>query len=386
MGRVPHRRTPRGVAGELVERCLPARGLPVRGLLGAGLLALGLLAMPLGAEPVRAAGIGPDVPGSGWLARAWRDYVARFVVDGRVVDDANGISHSEGQGYAMLIAVRAGDREGFARIWDWTREALMVREDGLVAWRWEGGATQGVTDPNNATDGDILIAWALVEAARSWGVPAYAEAARSLAVAVAETTLVDTPGGLSMLPGVEGFRAEDQPDGPIANLSYWVFPAFEPLAGIAPEYAWDALAGTGLDLLTRARFGPLRLPSDWIGLGGAEPAPAQGFAPTFGYNGIRIPLYLAWAGSGGREHLAIFAGMWSERHDVGPFEIDVTTGAAVEEMGGEGYKAIAALVACALDGTSIPERLRSIPSQKYYPATLHILSLIAIEERFPQCL
>jgi endo-1,4-beta-D-glucanase Y len=42
------------------------------------------------------------------LADGWRQYKDRFVTsEGRVVDNANGgISHSEGQGYAMLIAER----------------------------------------------------------------------------------------------------------------------------------------------------------------------------------------------------------------------------------------------------------------------------------------
>lgn len=362
-------------------RALPAPRRSRRLLAGVALLAGVLAWLPAGAV-----GAEPPSGAAPWLVSAWQAYQQRFVVDGRVIDDANGISHSEGQGYAMLIAVRAGDRAGFAAVWDWTARALMVREDGLVAWRWEEGEAPGVTDANNATDGDILIAWALVEAAQRWGVPAYAESARALATAVGAHTLVETPHGLSMLPGAEGFRQGDQPDGPIANLSYWVFPAFERLAGIAPEHPWGSLEETGLSLIEAARFGPLRLPSDWVALAGERPAPAEGFAPVFGYNGIRIPLYLAWAGSGGREHLAIFSGMWSEREDIGPFAIDVGSGAATEEMGGDGYKAVAALVGCALDGKPLPDRFRTVPMQKYYPTTLHILTLIAIEERFPQCL
>lgn len=45
----------------------------------------------------------------------WQSYKARFVTaQGRVVDTGNGnISHSEGQGYGMLLAVAANDRETF---------------------------------------------------------------------------------------------------------------------------------------------------------------------------------------------------------------------------------------------------------------------------------
>ena len=102
---------------------------------------------------------------------AWQAYKARFVTDqGRVVDTGNNeISHSEGQGYGMLIAVAAGDRATFDRIWGWTRANLMVRDDELIAWRWEPRKRPGVADMNDASDGDILVAWALAEAARALG-------------------------------------------------------------------------------------------------------------------------------------------------------------------------------------------------------------------------
>jgi len=72
------------------------------------------------------------------LADGWRQYKKRFVTsEGRVVDNANGgISHSEGQGYAMLIAERLDDRPTFEAIWRWTQTNLLVRGDGLAAWRW----------------------------------------------------------------------------------------------------------------------------------------------------------------------------------------------------------------------------------------------------------
>jgi endoglucanase len=46
---------------------------------------------------------------------AWRAYKLKFVSEaGRVVDTANGmVSHSEGQGYGLLLAVAAGDRSTF---------------------------------------------------------------------------------------------------------------------------------------------------------------------------------------------------------------------------------------------------------------------------------
>ena len=115
------------------------------------------------------------------LADGWRQYKDRFVTsEGRVVDNANGgISHSEGQGYAMLIAERLDDRPTFEAIWRWTQGNLLIRGDGLAAWRWSPQVLH-VADHNNASDGDLLIAWALAEASDRWHVSEYRKSARQI--------------------------------------------------------------------------------------------------------------------------------------------------------------------------------------------------------------
>lgn len=68
---------------------------------------------------------------------AWAAYKRRFVeADGRVADTGNlGTSHSEGQGYGLLLAAAAADRETFDRIWSWTNSRLLIRSDRLAATR-----------------------------------------------------------------------------------------------------------------------------------------------------------------------------------------------------------------------------------------------------------
>ena len=58
--------------------------------------------------------------------RNGRKYRDRFVTeDGRVLDTGNKeVSHTEGQGWAMLFAEAADDRASFAKIWQWTRDNL----------------------------------------------------------------------------------------------------------------------------------------------------------------------------------------------------------------------------------------------------------------------
>lgn len=206
----------------------------------------------------------------------------------------------------MLMAVAAGDRQSFERIWSWTRKELLVREDGLLAWRWAPG--QGVTDRNNATDGDLLAAWALARAFLRWGKEADRLAARNLAGAIRTRLLRPSAFGLLMLPGREGFES---PQGRVINLSYWVFPALRDLGSVDPAPEWQALESSGLALLDAARFGRWQLPADWMLVNEDKLTPAPGFPPRFGYDAIRIPLYLHWAGLSTSSRLASYDGFWA---------------------------------------------------------------------------
>ena len=320
---------------------------------------------------------------------AWQAYKARFVTDqGRVIDTGNGmISHSEGQGYAMLLAVAANDRAAFDRIWGWTRANLMVRDDQLVAWRWEPRQRPAVSDMNNASDGDILIAWALAEAAELWGDMAYRASGRRIAVELSRKLVLFKTGlGAILLPAVTGFHADDRPDGPVVNLSYYVFPAFSRLNLVAPEVDWAGLTQTGLDLLDRTRATPQSLPADWIALKDAKAKPADGFPAQFGYNAVRIPLYLAWAGIGEREHYAPFMAL-VQRSRGAMGIVDVNAGKDAGSFGESGIGAIGALTACVWEGAKAPpDMTASHAAENYYPATLHMLALIAMQTRHPACL
>jgi endoglucanase len=356
----------------------------VAGLL---LIAAGPLARGQAAEPARdGVALHNMLPNKAM----WRAYKGQFVTEtGRVVDTANDqISHSEGQGYGMLLAVAADDRAGFEAIWGWTRANLLVRGDALAAWRWEPDKRPAIADMNNATDGDLLIAWALTEAAEAWGDVSFRVAARRIAVEIGrKLILLKTANGPLLLPGMSGFSVEDRADGPVLNLSYYVFPAFGRLPLVAPEFDWAGLSRAGLRLLEKARFGPARLPSDWISLKNGEPQAADGFPMQFSYNAIRIPLYLAWAGFDQPRHHEVFLAAWSRPERRGLPLIDLAQGQPAVWLEERGYGALPALSACASKGTAMPRTLRGPQAgENYYPATLTLLALTAARMRYPSCL
>ena len=174
------------------------------------------------------------------------------------------------------------------------------------------GKRPAVADLNDASDGDILVAWALTEAAEAWDEASYRVAARRIAVEVArKTILFKDKNGALLLPAVSGFSAAERADGPLINLSYWVFPAFARLPIVAPEFDWAAVTASGLNLIRRSRFGTAKLPTEWISLKGEEPRSADGFPPLFSYNAIRIPLYMVWAGVGRPSDYDPFVALWS---------------------------------------------------------------------------
>ncbi|OAT29367.1 glycosyl hydrolase family 8 [Proteus myxofaciens] len=224
----------------------------------------------------------------------WQQFKARYVTDnGRVVDNANqNISHSEGQGYGMLMAVMSDDRETFNKLWDWTSSSLYRSDLGLFIWRYEPDNSDHTPDLNNATDGDILIAWALLKAGEKWDDESYISASEAIQRAILEHTLVKTKDYTILLPGIDGFKT---PDEIIINPSYFIFPAWEDFYRVNKDPRWEILINDSQSLLKKMRFGEYQLPSDWVSLyNNGKLEPSKKWPARFSFDAIRIPLYLSW--------------------------------------------------------------------------------------------
>lgn len=317
----------------------------------------------------------------------WSAYKEKFLDPaGRIVDNANGgISHSEGQGYGLLLSYLAGNRGDFDRIWAFTRTEMMVRDDGLAAWKWDPAAHPHISDTNNATDGDLLIGYGLSLAGDAWHRPDLKQAAAGIAAALAAGSF-ETVGDLVLLkPGNSGFAAGDRADGPVVNPSYWVFEALPAMAELAPKGAWNELAANGKALLSGVmKIGPSDLPPDWVSLK-TSPAVADGFPQEFSYNAVRIPLYLVRAGIHDRDLLAPFAaGMTDEQGRVRI--VDIATGQTRQLLADSGYRIIPALVSCVLDGKPLADDLKTFRPTDYYPSTLQLLALAYARRHHPECL
>jgi endo-1,4-beta-D-glucanase Y len=327
----------------------------------------------------------PPVPvsASTILPQEWESYRTAYISEtGRVVDYANNsISHSEGQGYGLILSVLADDRATFERVWDFTRTELMVREDGLAAWRWEPEADPKITDPNNATDGDILIAYGLVLAGAAWGQPAYTDIAAGMVQTIGHNLLVAVDELPVILPGAVGFVSPET-GAVVLNPSYWVFETIPIFAEIDPTINWNAVTESGLDLLERAAGTKTGLPADWVVLEGDGIVPAENFPPEFGYNGIRVPLYLMRAGL----DPAYLQPFRANADETGLRKVDVVTGELLEPISEPGYRLIQAAMECTLSDKPIPPELAQMQATSYYAATLQLLALDHLRRNRPDCL
>ena len=320
-------------------------------------------------------------------ASEWSAWKSAFLMpSGRVVDTGNGgISHSEGQGYGMLLAVEMDDQAAFDAIWTFADEVLRAETDPLMAWRYDPRRADPVADPNNASDGDLLAAYALFRAYRAWGVADYRTEARAIARALSDATLVSWDGVTYFMPARTGFSREDRADGPVINLSYYIFEAFAVMDYLDPGSGWDAQARRGRALIARS-LGSGGLPADWLSVPRGL-SPASGFEPVFGYNNLRLPLYLARGGLEPRTR-SVMARL-AER--IGDREgrltiVDTTTGQVRERLDEPGYRAIVALAACLGKTEPFPESARRFETTSYYAATLHLLTLGHVREAHPECL
>lgn len=317
------------------------------------------------------------------VAADWQDFSRRFVTaDGRVVDTANaGISHSEGQGAGLLFALRSNDPARFARILDWTRGNLRRPHDSLLAWRYRPGAATPVTDMNNATDGDLLVAWALADAAEHWGMPEYRTLALTMAQDLLRHTVVTSGDATVLLPAAAGFRKADQL---VVNPSYYLLPAFRTLGRLLRAREWSGLVAHGLTLSETARFGRWALPADWVALprGQGRPAPAPGWPARFSYDALRVPLNLAWGGQTHGAALRAAAAFWTDPgHRVLPAWVDLRTGHTAPYPAEVGQRALAQLAVAAMKGTAQGVVLpRAAEARHYYHAVLVMMSRLALED------
>jgi endoglucanase len=179
-----------------------------------------------------------------------------------------------------------------------------------------------------------------------------------------------------LLPGAVGF---EKPDGFKLNLSYWVFPAINELSIFDPSPEWEELRVSGLRLLEEARFGKWQLPPDWLILEGEKINPVDG--DQFGYDAVRIPLYLIWGQQASPSSINPFQNFWGSfaGKPLLPAWVNLSTGETATYNGSAGFQSIAAITVAYpnIESTQLPS---FNPTQGYYSSMLSLFTKMALED------
>lgn len=311
--------------------------------------------------------------GRGWAAangkEAWESWKAAFLAeDGRVIDHGQGgVSHSEGQAYGLLLAQAFGDRAAFERIEMWTGATLATRQDALMAWKWQDGT---VRDWRSATDGDLLRAWALLRATRDSGWDGHYRRMQRIGedlVRICLTADPRAPDELLLKPSDQSIATDTAVT---VNPSYYVLRALIELGEAIEQPALVRAAVHGERLLADPES--MR---DWLTITPDGLGPAEGFSNTFGWDALRIPLYLVW--SGRMDHPALKRAHARFENTSLPGHVATVTGPdgrIQQQSDAPGFRAVSALAATSAPAPPGPS------TQGYYPATLALLATIAWRE------
>jgi endoglucanase len=228
----------------------------------------------------------------------WTGFVDRHIQrDGRIIDfhTAGQHSTSEGQSYGLFFALVHNDRATFGRVLQWTDANLAAGQlaQRLPAWQWgrKGDGSWGVLDANPASDADLWMAYALLEAGRLWGEPDYKALGRSVLANAAREEVATMPGlGSMLLPWPRSVAG-----GPLWRLN----PSYLPLQLMrrfqqedAPG-PWREIADNAVRML--GAVAPRGFAPDWCAWSEKEQAfVADADKSTVGsYDAIRVYL---WAG------------------------------------------------------------------------------------------
>jgi endoglucanase len=265
--------------------------------------------------------------------------------------DQGGDTVSEGEAYAMLLSVAAGDRRRFDAAWGWTRTHLL-QPDGLLAWRWANGT---ITSTESAADADVDAAYALELAATRLHQPADLTAAAAMAAAVVANETAGTPNGPVLAAGPWAV-------GPPAyvNPSYASPSELAALAQLPGEAQSFPPLAAGTRALIGQILGSSARPPDWVQLTDAAPADVtpqgSGTNDRYGFDAVRIPI--RWAASCTASERKAAASLWPA---LGPAALHGRATVGLGLRGGEtqprgAVKSPVGLVAAAASGWAAGHR------------------------------
>jgi endo-1,4-beta-D-glucanase Y len=241
-----------------------------------------------------------------WYGKWSTKYYTTCGTDMARIKGCNGDDNtcSEGMGYGMILTVAAGDQTAFDRL-NRFRAALGKEYDkvytsgGLMAWNSGNSCPPSASsgNANNAPDGDLDAAMALIQASKKWPSGTYKADALALIDGIWSKN-VGTSGGKPYL-GAGTINIKDK-----SYTSYWTLGYFQVFARIVSDSTkqqnWKSLASRGYEVLKAIQSNSAcngEFPESFQ----IDGTMYSGDTCDFGYDSCRVPWRLAtdyaWFGS-----------------------------------------------------------------------------------------
>ncbi len=276
-----------------MEKCSKISHEPManRRALSVTVIAFIIVSVVSAAMPLWASSKGATLPASA----VWDQYKHCFIQqDGRVIDSSQkDFSHSEAQAFGLLLSLKFNDRIMFQKIARWTRNNMQLRKgDSLLCWSW-GRRPCGlwqIRDYNNASDADILFAWAMLRAADKWKDKGLHSEALKMIRDIRTQLFLRHCNRLVLLPGYYGFvRGDSSVE---YNPSYFIPVAFMDFASAGDDPAfWKQVIEDGFRIEGKCAFGRFALPANWVNLGQNGITLCDHREGKYGFDAVRVFLY-----------------------------------------------------------------------------------------------
>lgn len=217
------------------------------------------------------------------IQETYEDFMKRFYEESgnlaRIKFDTPSQTVSEGIGYGMLTMVymdnATNNTQGkFDKLWNYYKK--WPNGNGLMHWKINGFS--GVAEQNAATDAELDVALALLQAYKQWGNESYLTDAKSL---ISKIYQKETNGG-TLKPG-------DMFDYPL-NPSYFSTAAMELFKKVSSDN-WDGVISKCYSILKSAQNSTTGLVPDWCTASGQP----DGRGPEYLYDACRTPWRIGMA-------------------------------------------------------------------------------------------
>lgn len=309
---------------------------------------------------------------------AWKAAHAQNCNNGSwVVKKDAGSVVSEGIGYGMLLSANRSDRVLFDGLWKYYTDHLDSK--GLMNWATGVCDAAGNNNANAATDGDLDVAMALIQANVAWPDGGYETLASALTDKIIQYETEECSGRAILRPGDAFGGCSDMSNAKI-NPSYFAPGYYRVFAQHFPTQAarWNALLDGSYELYPLYQARMEGLVPDWSKVDGSD-----WYSSVYSYDACRTPWRVmvdyAWTGDARALTFLKNVNTWVTAHGL--------VGTQPNNSAFVGALALASAYDQAKLDAAVTTWLGSKGDDTpYFQGTLRVLYLLAAAGKFPSTL